>query len=328
MPEIQALRPMSTSQVLDRTFSLYRHNFLLFAGIAAFPPALVLLGQLLLLFLARPFSLPGRTPSSVASPMMTAVTIASGGILIFALWLVGYAMAAGASVHAVSRVHLGHRVGIGESYRLIRAHIGSILGIVIIIFLCVFVVIALGAAFFVIPVVLKASGAGLGDPMASVAFVLVGVLVLLAAAACGLFLFAKLFLAVPACVLEKLGVIESLKRSWSLTSGSVWRLILVIVLTLVIDYSISGVLSIPYLVGIALVVTKKDPSLLLPFVIWQYVANFLSKTLADPIASISAALIYYDQRVRKEAFDLQLMMEAIGPPPQPAAATAAYPSAG
>lgn len=319
---------MSTSQVLDRTFSLYRHNFMLFAGIAAFPPALVLAGQLVLLFMTKPFSLSGRVPGNVGSPIMAAVTFALGSILIFVLWLLGYAMAAGASVHAVSRVHLGHPAGIGESYRLIRPHIGSILGIVVIAFLCVFAVIALGAAFFVIPIVLKASGAGLGDPMASVAFVLLGVLVLLAAAVCGLFLFAKFFLAVPSCVLERLGVIVSIKRSWSLTSGSVGRVMLVIVLTVVIDLAISWVLSIPYLVGIALVVTKKDPSLLLPFVIWQYFANFLSKTVANPIASISAALIYYDQRVRKEAFDLQLMMEAIGPPAQPAAATAAYPSTG
>jgi len=29
-----SLRPMSTSQVLDRTFFLYRKNFVLFAGIA------------------------------------------------------------------------------------------------------------------------------------------------------------------------------------------------------------------------------------------------------------------------------------------------------
>jgi len=34
------LRPMGTSQVLDRTFSLYKANFLLFAGIAALPSAL------------------------------------------------------------------------------------------------------------------------------------------------------------------------------------------------------------------------------------------------------------------------------------------------
>ena len=38
-----SLRPMSTSQVLDRTFFLYRKNFVLFAGIALITPMLTTL---------------------------------------------------------------------------------------------------------------------------------------------------------------------------------------------------------------------------------------------------------------------------------------------
>ena len=55
---------------------------------------------------------------------------------------------------------------------------------------------------------------------------------------------------------------------------------------------------------------------------WEIVAGFCASTLAGPIATISIALIYYDERVRKEAFDLQLMMEAVGMQ-QPAQARAA-----
>src|SRR5438552_9078889 len=36
------LRPLSLGEILDRTFSLYRKNFLLFAGITAIPQLLVL----------------------------------------------------------------------------------------------------------------------------------------------------------------------------------------------------------------------------------------------------------------------------------------------
>jgi hypothetical protein len=31
------LRPMSTGEILDRTFNLYRNNFVLLAGIAVLP---------------------------------------------------------------------------------------------------------------------------------------------------------------------------------------------------------------------------------------------------------------------------------------------------
>lgn len=36
------LRPLSTGEILDRTFTLYRRNFLLFLGISAIPHVLVL----------------------------------------------------------------------------------------------------------------------------------------------------------------------------------------------------------------------------------------------------------------------------------------------
>jgi hypothetical protein len=42
--------------------------------------------------------------------------------------------------------------------------------------------------------------------------------------------------------------------------------------------------------------------------------SFIAGGLAGPIATIAIALVYYDQRIRKEAFDLQFMMESITQP--------------
>jgi len=44
----EVLRPMSTSELVDRTFTLYRKNFVLFVGIASLGPAAYLLFQVLL----------------------------------------------------------------------------------------------------------------------------------------------------------------------------------------------------------------------------------------------------------------------------------------
>src|SRR5579859_2747686 len=62
-----ALRPMSTSQVLDRTFHLYRNNFVLFAGIALIAPALSLIAALLQLWLIGPAPPP---PEAITDPEM------------------------------------------------------------------------------------------------------------------------------------------------------------------------------------------------------------------------------------------------------------------
>src|SRR5229473_489006 len=99
------LRPMSTSQVLDRTFSLYRQNFVLFAGITALPPALLLIGQVLLLTVTKPMSGGpfGGPVGGGTAPEFAKIALAGMAYLVLlVLALIGYAFASGASVYAVS----------------------------------------------------------------------------------------------------------------------------------------------------------------------------------------------------------------------------------
>jgi len=42
------------------------------------------------------------------------------------------------------------------------------------------------------------------------------------------------------------------------------------------------------------------------------VGGFAAGILVTPVLTIATALFYYDLRVRKEAFDLQVMMKAAG----------------
>jgi hypothetical protein len=43
------------------------------------------------------------------------------------------------------------------------------------------------------------------------------------------------------------------------------------------------------------------------------VGAFIAQVLVSPVLTIAAAVYYYDLRVRKEAFDLQFMMNPTGP---------------
>ena len=49
----------------------------------------------------------------------------------------------------------------------------------------------------------------------------------------------------------------------------------------------------------------------------ELVAGFLTNSLVGPLLTIAFTLIYYDLRVRKEGFDLQLMMTSLGASPDP-----------
>jgi hypothetical protein len=41
------------------------------------------------------------------------------------------------------------------------------------------------------------------------------------------------------------------------------------------------------------------------------IAGLISGAIGAPLVTIAMSLVYYDERVRKEAFDLQLLMESL-----------------
>jgi hypothetical protein len=316
------LRPMSTSQVLDRTFHLYRNNFWLFAGIAALPPAILLVAQ-------AGFFLIAFLSVAKLNFIASGVAFFLGIALMIVLYLLALSFATGATVYAVSRVHLGHTVRIGESYRVIRPMLWRIARIFVTVN-----VRFVGAVLLAVTVgfapssLLSLRSAGFNPAMGwiigIVTFVAVVVLVIWA-----IRLYCSYQLAVPACVLENLGAAACLKRSRFLSKGKcVQRILLVLFLAGILAYVLSLALSIPAF-AVAMFAAKMSPVFLIPVTIWQYLAGFIAGTIAGPIATIAIALLYYDERVRKEAFDLQLMMEAVGEkPPQQMAAAAAPPAIG
>ena len=310
------LRPMSTSQVLDRTFQLYRGNFWLFAGIAALPPALILIAQLLAtgagLILARTFEL-----------MTSIVALALGVVVFVVLYLIGSALATGATVHAVSRLHLASPVNISESYKAVGPLLGRILGITILISLMAGGAFLLGYLILFVPTfligILARGGARSAAPFLIFATGFIGFAAIVAAGVWALRIYCRYSLAVPACVVERLPVIGSLHRSKFLTSQALFRIFLIYLLLVILSLALGAALSVPNYIEMAVNQGKET----LPFQIWGFFASFLAGTLAGPIGTIAICLVYYDHRVRKEAFDLQLMMEAIGQPAAPQAAGAA-----
>src|SRR5215470_15530433 len=98
------LRPMSTSQVLDRTFFLYRKNFVLFAGIAIVGPGLSLIASFIQLSIfGMPLMLqPGQMDPSALPDIMQRLIVQSVAsmILLLLFYTVGQALATGATMHA------------------------------------------------------------------------------------------------------------------------------------------------------------------------------------------------------------------------------------
>lgn len=319
------LRPMSTSQVLDRTFQLYRGHFVLLAGVGALLPALLLIVQLGFI----PLGFPPRNESSQipgAVFVMLLLFVCCYGIV----YVLGQALTSGAVVFAVSKLHLGKSVTIAESYKQVFARFWRVLGVIVLISLIVFGTLVVGeiiaiVIFAVSAGSLRALGAGAPSTAILIFAGIWSVGVFTAGLGVAVYFYSRLALAVPACIVEGLTVGSAFQRSWFLSKNSVWRIILAFILTWVIGVMLALVLGLP---GQLYPVVMHNKGAILGIIL-QQVGGFIAGVLANPISVTAIALIYYDQRVRKEAFDLQVMMEAVGDqPPQQMAAAAVPPPVG
>ncbi|TMF60332.1 MAG: hypothetical protein E6I20_14375 [Chloroflexi bacterium] len=138
----------------------------------------------------------------------------------------------------------------------------------------------------------------------------VGVLAFVAASCIGLvvtiYLAASWLVAPVVVTLEGVGPTTALDRSWKLADGHRWRILGIQLLLLVLQVVLSGLISALFIVGLSQDQTVQ--------VIVQQLVNFAANIVWAPIQWAAFTVFYYDLRVRKEAFDLQVAAEALPTP--------------
>jgi hypothetical protein len=296
-----ALRPMTTGELLDRTFSIYRNNFVLFAGIAVLAPALQLI-----LDVSRAGL--GLNPRGLVNP----ADLSNYFLILLAtlvVALVGSVLASAATVHAVSMVHLGKTTTIAESYKSISSYFGRLLGLVFLIGIIMTGIMMVA----VVPIMIAVLAPGMRVP-----FGILGGLGVIASIVLIIHYYARLALSMASCVLEKVEAVAAIRRSNFLSKGATGRIWLIVILTGLIGGALSFAITVP----VTAIAATTHMSLFTMTVLISC-GQFLATTLATPISTVAMVLVYYDQRVRKEAFDLQLMMDSLGQsgPGQAVAAT-------
>jgi len=120
----------------------------------------------------------------------------------------------------------------------------------------------------------------------------------------------KLAVTLPASVLERLGPIASMRRSWRLTTGRFWMILAVLLVASIITSVIQNVISVPVSVIMPLAFLNSDSPpaglMILLLAVTSYVGILLSTVF---VASVTA-VVYTDQRMRREGFDLVLAQSA------------------
>lgn len=301
------LRPLSLGEILDRTFALYRSHFWLFAGISMIAATVNVVGQAISLSVIGQMAhhmvltpAPGRNPAAAIFNSPGWRTATAGSYLVGFVFLLVSAITQAATAFAMAEVYQHRPVTVQEAlgrvlprwYRWIGIAIWqgfSLLWIPVIALTIALILFAFGA---------KGSNIGLSV----VGGVLLAVAVLGGLPA-GVVLYLRNALAVPAAVTEGLAIAPAMRRSKNLAAGAKGRTFVVLLIAFCL-LEVVGVLQAP--VGMLMMLAPNRQHYFAEAV--SLLLTFAGHTVVAPVALVGLTLVYFDQRVRKEAFDLEVLL--------------------
>lgn len=309
------LRPLSIGELLDHTFSYYRSNFWLFVGIVAAPQVAMVAVSLFIqsLRLASPPSTPVKDPAEILARfpgMMAGIGITV--MMVMLAFIIIYSLVHGAIAFAISEVHLGRVTTISAAFRNLSGKTWRLFDTVISIALRV-VGIYLLMIFALVLVVAIPATLSVGDrpnPVVIIFLVVFMILGMLAVVTLAPVLMMRYSLAVPALVLENLTARQAIKRSVNLAKGNIWKIFLIFLLMYLIAAVVVSVFQGPFVVA-TIVIAARHTTPPLWLQILSTISGGIGGALSGPLLAIALTLLYFDTRVRKEGFDLQLMMASL-----------------
>ena len=301
------LRPLTLAELLDRSFSTYKRHLWLFVGIMAVPASIALVYSVVIQIVQFSLGLqpkPGETvtPDEV---MWRMVPVFIGAIVFLLIYLVVYAFALGATTIAIAHLYRGERISVGRAYREVKGRGGRL------ILLLVWAGLRIGGAWVgtITLCAVVAAAVALITPVLSPFVVLIG---FLASGVLVMFFVVRYGVAVPAVVLEQHTAGEALARSVSLTEDHRGRVFLVVLCSVVITYATAALLQGPFMLGAFIAGPGSSAGLVLTLA--GAVLGTVGGMFSGPLMKIGLAMLYYDLRIRKEALDLQMMLEALDAP--------------
>jgi hypothetical protein len=326
------LRPLTLGEILDRTAQLYRSNFFLFVGISAVYAGVVLVLNLTGIGLGEALRIAHLTER------LQWLTFVTAGVTLLVTFL-SAGIAVAANNRAVAWVHLGEPATIRGAYLSILPQLGRYLWLMTIAFLIVWLPVALLYAgyFGMIALYLPKGFMAHPDTSNQKAMLIFGagslifVLLLIPAAVYATLMGLRYSLAVPACVVEDLKARAALRRSIDLSKGARGRIFVLGLLVAIIEIGLVAVTQAFFIV----MAVKHHQQLPVWLRILQQFVGFLTNAFIGPMYATGLTLFYYDQRVRKEGYDIEWMMHAAGltppafaPAVPDAAGAESWPSAG
>ena len=298
------LAPLSTGQVLDRSLSLYRMTAWMSVGLMLIPALVSLVFGVVRVGYMHWAHLSPLT-SAFSNPVLLTLLVI-GSALAFA----AFGCAGAGLVWGVSRVYLGHEATFQTAVEFALPHWFRYAALILVqLVQSAWVTLLLYFALFTSVFALRQrSAVSMG--------LVVGIVSVLALISLpySIYRYIQVSLAMPAAVLEGLGIRDALRRSKALLldrKGRIFLLFLLVGALYLVVGSLIGAVSIMSVRGTMDLIVAQAITLL---------STFAATLLLQPLFGIALAVFYYDERVRREGFDIEFMMQEAARAAQPLSA--------
>ncbi|WP_406837532.1 glycerophosphoryl diester phosphodiesterase membrane domain-containing protein [Streptomyces sp. AHU1] len=311
-PGVIPLRPLGVGEILDGAVSTMRGHWRTVLGISLAVAVVTQVAVILLQGFVLDDSASTEVlndPSASLDELTRAMgdTLLSSGLVLL-VTLLGTIVATALLTSVTSRAVIGKPVTTGEAWRDARPQLAGLFGLTLLLPLIAVAVLGAGAAPGLLVV-----AAGQNEAGAALA-----VLGAFAAGFVALWLMIRFSLASPALMLEKQGIVKSMRRSAKLVRGSWWRVFGIQLLATIIANIVASIIVIPFAVlaaalsgdGFAGFLDSSGGDLGWTFLIVSGIGSVIGSMITFPITAGVTVLLYIDRRIRREALDLDLARAA------------------
>ncbi|MFJ5719643.1 glycerophosphoryl diester phosphodiesterase membrane domain-containing protein [Streptomyces sp. NPDC093149] len=307
-PGVIPLRPLGVGEILDGAVSTMRAHWRTVLGITL---TVSVIAQVAITLVQR-YLLPEPAaidPNATGSEALRQSADSAQSALIsnvpsLLITMIATLITTSVLTVVISRSVLGRPVTLADAWREARPRLPQLLGLTLLLTLISAAIMTVG----LLPGMLIGSTAGAG-------LVVIG---LLAAFVVVIWLMVRFCLASPALMLERQSITASMRRSDKLVKGAWWRAFGILALTCLLTFVVSVIIAIPFSIiamtvdggGMDRFLTDGSMDFGWPFLIVSGIGQVITAAITYPLSAGVMALLYVDQRIRREALDLELARAA------------------
>ena len=304
-----SLAPLGAGDLIDRAVRLYRRHLFVLIRTAAPPVIITAAGSIALGIAFRRVTSTSDTDTLLIYVLvgLVAFLVIAGGYL-FTIVVMG-----GATRTLVAHLLNNEPVTARATYAAVRARFWGLLAASFIVFIWMLISWSVVTVVWYILFIVLAAIMFVTTLVSPWLTLVVAIMLLLVSTAVGMWLFffivGRVAYVPQVMLVEGKGVFEAFSRSFSLARGNVRRLMAMTLFTGFATYSAMMVLLLPlgwygYLSGINPLDATQWP-------VWYSIAYSvlgpLSSILLTPVWMLGLSLLYVDERVRHEGYDIELM---------------------